>query len=142
LAPVGFIPDISSDNKSLWQWAGINLGEYNCMMLQKSLSKLAGTSAATNIRLWGKINGTKMDYFIAEGTAEAAAEGDEERPADIEARGAPGVNQFTYWACNCPSENKWTALPDLCPADIAAARSVKVSFSGDLERKIVTNPFF
>jgi radial spoke head protein 4/6 len=89
---VGFIPDICSDNKSLWQWAGINFGEYTCMMLQKSLSKLAASSAATNVRLWGKVNGTKSDYFIAEGSAEGGAGEDEERPADIEARGAPGVN--------------------------------------------------
>jgi hypothetical protein len=28
------------------------------------------------------------------------------------------------------------------PNDLQAAREVKVSFTGDLERKIITNPFF
>ena len=140
---MGFIPDICSDNKQLWQWAGINLGEYNCMILQKSLSKLAASTGATNLRLWGKINGTQSDYYIAEGTADApAADGEVEMPADMEPRGAPGVNQFGYWVCNSGEENKWTALPDLCPSDIAAARSIKVCFTGNLNRKIVTNPFF
>lgn len=140
---MGFIPDICAHNKQLWQWAGINLGEYNCMMLQKSLSKLAASSGASNLRLWGKINGTDRDYFVAEGSAEGAGEeGAEERPADFEPRGAPGVNQFAYWVCNSPDENKWTALPDLLPADLAASRSIKVRLSGNLERQIITNPFF
>lgn len=39
--PVGFIPDIISENKNVFQWGGINFGDYNCMLLQKSLSRLA-----------------------------------------------------------------------------------------------------
>jgi hypothetical protein len=30
----------------------------------------------------------------------------------------------------------------LLPKDIQAARSIKVTFSGNLERAIITNPFF
>jgi radial spoke head protein 4A len=59
----------------------------------------------------------------------------------MEPRGS-GVNEFAYWVCNSPDENKWTALPDLVPADIAIARQIKFSFSGDLERRIFTNPYF
>lgn len=92
------------------------------------------------MRLWGKINGTEKDYFIAEGQAEAAPT-DEERPADIEPRGV-GVNEFAYWVCSSPDENKWTVLPDLTPEDLSIARRVKFHFSGDLERRIFTNPFF
>ena len=33
-------------------------------------------------------------------------------------------------------------LPDLVPADIRASRGIKISFSGNLERPIYTNPFF
>lgn len=51
------------------------------------------------------------------------------------------MNKFVYWACNSPLE-AWTQLPDLAPSDIQAARDVKVFFTGDLEKRIVTNPFF
>lgn len=138
-----FIPDLISDNKSVYQWAGLNLGDYNCMLLQKSLQKLATTSGATKLRFWGKIHGTEKDYLIAEGSAEAppAADDGAEQPTDKEARGA-GVNEFAYWVCNSPDENKWTALPDLLPADIEIARKVKFHFTGDLDRRIITNPFF
>jgi hypothetical protein len=33
-------------------------------------------------------------------------------------------------------------LPDLKPSDIQNARSIKVNFSGHLEKPIYTNPFF
>lgn len=109
------------------------------MLLQKSLQKLAATSGATKLRFWGKVHGTEKDYYIAEGQAEALAD-ENEKPADMEPRGA-GVNENAYWVCNSPCENKWSALPDLLPQDIEIARQVKFKFSGDLERRIITNPF-
>lgn len=33
-------------------------------------------------------------------------------------------------------------LPDLLPSDLKASRQIKVSFSGNLEREIFTNPYF
>ena len=33
-------------------------------------------------------------------------------------------------------------LPDLTPEDLQASKEIKVLFTGDLNRKIVTNPFF
>jgi radial spoke head protein 4A len=46
-----------------------------------------------------------------------------------------------YWVTNNVL-NSWTKLPDLNPSDIKAARKIKVLFSGNLDRKIQTNPFF
>ena len=40
------------------------------MLLQKSLTRLAQQTGASNLRLWGKIAGTEKDYFIAEGVAD------------------------------------------------------------------------
>ena len=80
---------------------------------------------------------------MAEGTLEGGEEGGEgvdSKPADQEARGS-GVNKFVYWVTDSVLE-KWTKLPDLSPADIKAARQVKVLLTGDLERPIFTNPFF
>jgi len=139
-APVGFIPDLLGDNKKLYSWAGIDFGEFNCMLLQKTLKTLAANTGASNLRFFGKILGTEKDYFIAEGTAEDP-NADDEKPADMELRGT-GVNTFAYWATNDPAHGEWVALPDLCPVDIEASRQIKVHFSGDLDRKIITNPFY
>ena len=87
------------------------------------------------------IRGTQKDYYIAEGEAgEGEEEGGDEKPPEFEAKGT-GVNTSTYWVSHS-SFGDWTKLPDLSPSDIAAARTIKVLFTGDLERTIYTNPYF
>lgn len=98
------------------------------------------------MRFWGKIRGTRADYYIAEGTADAApaeaeAEGEVAARADIEARGE-GVNVYSYWVTNNPEAKDWVLLPELKPEDVDAARGVRVQFTGNLHEKIFTNPFF
>lgn len=113
------------------------------MLLKKSIQDLLSKSGAGFGRLWGKIRGTKADYYILEGTAERT----EETDPDMEARGngvgheLTGVNHFVYWAANDAS-GPWTQLPDLMPQDIINARGIKHTFSGDLDAKIFTNPFY
>lgn len=87
------------------------------------------------------IKGTQKDYYIAEGeVAEGEDEAAIERPPEFEAKGS-GVNTNTYWVSH-KSFGDWTKLPDLSPDDIRAARTIKVLFTGDLERTIYTNPYF
>lgn len=74
---------------------------------------LANTSAATNMRLWGKIRGTQKDYYIVEGTSTQGT-GEAEEGLFMEERGTEGVNQFAYWASNSPA-GPFTILPDLKP---------------------------
>lgn len=90
------------------------------------------------MKFWGKITGTSADYYIAEGTADAGVV--EEEAADNEKRGE-GVNTFAYWVTNAPESGKWTLLPDLTSVDIANAKQTKYAFSGELDRKLYTNPW-
>jgi len=92
------------------------------------------------LRFWGKITGTEQDYWIVEGQAPVSEEEGGNRPEDFEARGT-GVNQFSYWVANSPM-GPWTQLDDLEPRDLEEARGIKVHFTGDLNRNIVTNPFY
>lgn len=140
-AAVGSIPDLIKLGR-LFDWAGINFGEKEYFLLQKSLAKLAQKSGASKIRFWGKIKGTEKDYYIAESVMEGGeeGEGEEEKPADFEARGT-GINQFVYWVSH-DALSDWKQLPDLLPRDLKASRLIKVVLTGDLERKIITNPFF
>lgn len=52
-----------------------------------------------------------------------------------------GVNKNTYYVAS-DSLSEWTKLPDLSPKQVHAARSIKVLFTGELDRPIFTNPFF
>ena len=133
------MPDLPSLNKSVYQWAGIDFGEYNALLLQKTLKKLSVELNISNLRLWGKILGTEKDYYIAEGSAEAT-DPNPNPPDDFEARGT-GINTYGYWVANSPM-GPWTALEDLTPADLGAARTIKTHFTGNLDRQIVTNPFY
>ena len=109
--------------------------------MQKSLKDLVKENGLTNLRLWGKILGTEKDYYIAETQAEAAGgEAPEGAPADFEVRGT-GVNSFVYYVANSPM-GPWTALDDLRPDELAASRTIKVHLTGNLEREIITNPFY
>jgi hypothetical protein len=130
-------------DQKIYEWAGIGFGEIETYRIMKSLKQLAKESGAGFIRFFGKISGTTKDYYVAEGSLEGGGEegGEGEgKPSDMEARGS-GVNNFVYWVTDSVLE-KWTKLPDLSPADIKAARQIKVLLTGDLERPIFTNPFF
>jgi len=140
LPVVNHVPDLQEASRVL-EYANVSLGRAETARLQKSLSNLSAAQTPEGLKFWGIIRGTKKDYYIAEGKKEAEEEGIE-RGADFEARGTQwGVNEFAYWVSSGPM-SEWTLLPDLEPKDLAAARSIKVLFEGDLERKITTNPFF
>lgn len=98
------------------------------------------------MRFWGKIRGTGKDYFIIEGVVdkveevEGGDEGGSSQVEGVESRGT-GVNKYAYWVTNSVSE-PWVMLPDLKPKDIINARKIKFCFSGNLNAKIYTNPFY
>ena len=61
-------------------------------------------------------------------------------PPNVESRGT-GVNKYTYF-CTTNLLNEWTELPLVYPEHIRAAKYIKYIFTGDLEAKVITNPFF
>ena len=136
---LGLVQDLTSLNRHVFNAAGIELGEYGSLILQKSLKDLAAKTEARSLRLWGKINGTVKDYYVVE-AFEPKNLPEDTRPEGGEARGV-GVNEYTYFVAN-QAQGPWEPLPDLNPDDLAAARTIKVCFTGNLERNIVTNPFY
>jgi radial spoke head protein 4A len=97
------------------------------------------------MRFWGKIIGTKADYFIAEATLEGGGgeegDGGEEETVEVgEPRGS-GANTFVYFVTNSPLQ-PWVQLPDIKPTQINTARRIRQVFTGNINNKIYTNPFF
>jgi hypothetical protein len=131
--------------RQIYQWAGVGFGEQT-YRLQKSIKQLAAAKQAKSVRFFGKVFGTERDYYIVE----AEVEGGEEEPVEEleEGKVAPeqepkgqGVNKYTYFVTH-DSLSAWIKLPDLTVDQLKAARMIKVMFTGDLERKIYTNPCF
>jgi len=134
---IGLVQDLTSLNRHVFNQAGIELGEYGSLILQKSLKQLSQASEAKSIRFWGKIWGTQHDYYVVE-AFEPKNLGE---PIETSEPRGVGVNEYTYFVSNA-AIGPWVALPDLTTEDLAAARQIKVSFTGNLEREIVTNPFY
>tara|TARA_B110001450_G_scaffold217244_1_gene211140 strand:+ start:166 stop:465 length:300 start_codon:yes stop_codon:yes gene_type:complete len=82
---VGNLSDLLADSK-VWQYAGVGFGDYDTMLMQKSMMKLLASSGASQMRFWGKIKGTEFDYYIAEGKLDGG--GDEGAGDDDENKGA------------------------------------------------------
>lgn len=58
----------------MFEWGGVSFGEENAFKLSKSIRRLAILSGASQLRFWGKIYGTKRDYWVAEGVLDIAEE--------------------------------------------------------------------
>jgi len=112
------------------------MGNEESYLLQKSLKQLATTTNATSMRFFGKFTATTADYFVAEATVEAEAEGEEEEKDPLVEEPGTGVNKFTYFATNSPFE-KWVKLPNLKPSILATARKIRYMLSGNLENPII-----
>ena len=117
VAPVGFVQDLNASQR-IFSWAGVSFGEQEAYRIQKSLKKFAAETNASQTRFFGKITGTQNDYYIVEATVEGgdddAADGEEKEPG-FDAKGARGVNQFTYFVSK-DSMSSWTKLPDISPS--------------------------
>lgn len=131
------MPNLMEEMK-LFEWAGVYFGKDETYLLYKSMIRLGISRSVKNIRLWGKISCQKLDYYVAEGIVDAAD--DQELPAEWEPKGT-GVNKNTYWVTN-DILGDWMELPAISPDHIKVARKIKYLFSGDLEKKVTTNPNF
>jgi hypothetical protein len=116
---IGLVQDLSSLNRHVFNQAGVELGEYGSIILQKSLKQLSTATEARSLRFWGKIFGTQADYFIVE-AFEPKNLAEDNRLEGSEARGQ-GVNEYSYYASN-HVQGPWTVLPDLEPMDLELSR--------------------
>ena len=116
--PLGPIPDVMAEGEML-KWAGVYFGEEDSYLIQMSLKKLMNASGASELRFWGKIYGTKSDYYIAEGKGGTEID-TENMPEEFEAKGT-GVNTLTYWATS-DLLGEWVELPDILPNQLEIAR--------------------
>lgn len=138
ITQVNYVPDYHTLFKQI-SWCGISLSEKESYLLRNSLRNLSGNLPGT-VSFFGKIYGTKRDYYVAEATEVDPPEGFE-YPPDMEQRKNDGVNKNVFFVTNDLSED-WKELPDVTADQIVASRKIRYNFTGDLERKIYTNPHF
>jgi len=129
---------------NLLEWGGVKLGREEMFKIELSLKRLTTeVGGFQSVRFFGKIFGTKKDYFIAEGKMVAAkAKEPEDKVTKKEPRGVPGsANEFVYFASNS-LEGKWDPLPDVLPEQIITARAMRRFFTGELGAPVLGYPRF
>jgi radial spoke head protein 4A len=63
--PVGSVPEYYNIFQTL-EWVGISIGSKESYLLTNSLRNFIAKKGLKGLRFWGKIYGSKKDYFIAE----------------------------------------------------------------------------
>lgn len=77
--------------------AGYGFGEKEAYSVYVALKKYSQLKNPSYLKFWGKISGTKKDYFIIEVKAEAQGEPEEFPEAEkVEPRDQPGINKKIF----------------------------------------------
>jgi len=164
----GELPDVVAE-QALFQAFGEGLPEADAYRVFVALKRLLDKEPLAKIRLWGKIIGTKKDYYIAEAKIDEARvpekeEAEEEQPEQVGkapetiyqalntyrakeptrvlAEEAKGVNEFKYYVATSDDLSTWIQLPDVLPSQIVAARRINKLFTGILTAPVDTLPAF
>ena len=142
-------------------WGGVDLGESNTAKLALSIRELAATNGLQQVRFFGKVLGTRGDYYIVECAtpAEFVASDKIRVSAELKAAKAAktpvaeldtsepwgeGVNAFAYYVTTDPatSSSGWKLLPRAQPEWIRTARQMRRFFTGDLAAAVNGYPSF
>ena len=164
----GELCDVAQEQEVLRAF-GEGLTEAETFRLTVSLKRLLDVEPLAKVRFWGKILGTRRDYYIAEtkidesrvpekdAVEEEAPEQTGKPPETIyqglnthKAREAvrvlaedqKGTNEFKYYAATSDDVTEWTPLPDVLPAHITTARFITAPFTGHLDTRVVSHPPF
>lgn len=133
-----------SDAANYLEWAGVGLSRTEMFRIGLALRALSAKSQAREMRLWGKLQGLKGDYIVAEGKIDPPEdEVEDEKDAlgnAVEATGT-GANTCTYWVCAYAGA-EWTRLPRVTPHQVVVARQIKRFLTGDLTAEVAGHPPF
>ncbi|ESL10500.1 flagellar radial spoke component [Trypanosoma rangeli SC58] len=138
-----------------WAWAGCGVTEEEAFLLDRSITTLAMKKKLGEVRFFGKIFGTKGDYYVVS-SQRYLEEGEKvykevntmPRPArrklEVPVQPEPGfvgVNRLSFWVTSHPAA-EWKLLPDVTPQQILAGRRIKRLFTGDLNAAVISSPPF
>jgi radial spoke head protein 4A len=133
-----------TDEGNYLEWAGVSFGRSENFRIHLALKHLASKFPAKNLRFFGKILGTKADYYVAEGVMDAGEdEADDAKDAlgnGIQKTG-DGPNKFTYFVTSAIG-GAWTKLPPVTPHQVVVARVNRRLLTGDLSAPVGGHPPF
>lgn len=139
------VPNLPEE-ASWFEWAGVGLPRGELPRLFGAMTALKAQSGLQSVRFFGKVLGTKSDYYVVEGTRAGGSEGG--TAAEAAAAGATpaeapgtGLNTHVYFVARDPSA-AFVRLPDVLPAQVVAAMQIKKYLTGELEAPVKSYPAF
>lgn len=152
--------DIIGDAQML-AWAGMDLGSETVAKISLAVRELSVKNGLPQSRFFGKILGTKKDYYIIECGCPASLVAQDAKRVAAELKEAKenktpvsqldasepwgeGVNGFVYYVSNDPAApaSGWSLLPRAMPFWIRTARETRRFFTGDLQASVGGYPHF
>jgi radial spoke head protein 4A len=148
---------------------GEGLPETEAFRVMVSMKRLLDKEPLAKLRFWGKVIGTKHDYYVVEGKIDENRVPEKEpvdedqpeivgkpletifqglntyrtkEPVHVAAEDGRGVNEFKYYVSNTADPTTWVQLPDVLPSHITAARHITKLFSGVLDAHVDCHPPF
>lgn len=127
-----YMDDVMAQAK-LFEWGGVSFSDDEWYKIQMAMKKLLIENDCEYIRFFGKIYGTKSDYYIIQGLLKSYPM--KNPPIHEETRGNEGINRYTFWVSNSILES-WYELPDITHQQMVASRLFKYHLTGDLNSKV------
>jgi len=135
------VPNVVEE-MGFFEFAGVGLAREDAFRLYLAMSGLKETYGLKSVRFFGKILGTKKDYYVVEGTyatkpAATPYTGDGTAPEEP----GSGLNACAYYVANGVSD-AFELLPDTTPDAVLASMAIKKYFTGELGAPVNCYPPF
>jgi len=122
------------------EWAGVGIDAEEAHRIDKAVVALASVEDVKSLRFWGRIQGTRGDYYIIEGQPKSYPEAPDSPEQET---GPLGANRYTYWvASHVGGPELWTKLDAVTTEQLQIAPKLRRYLTGDLSAKVGGHPAF
>lgn len=128
---------ISSSMTDALEWAGVALESTEVVLINQALNLMASVQDANNVRFFGKVLGTKADYYVIE--VEPKIPVVPKPTAETESK--EGANKFVYFVAPSP-DAEFVQLPAVKAANVIASTQRKRYLTGNLDAVVQGHPPF
>ena len=127
-----YMEDVLQQSK-LFEWGGISFSDEEWYKIRMAMKKILIENDCEFLRFFGKIYGSKSDYYIIQGLLKTYPM--KNPPVHVESKGNEGINRYTFWVSNSVLES-WYELPEITHEQLVISRRFKYMLTGDLNRKV------
>ena len=128
---------------SALEWAGVGVDAEEAHRIDQAMSALAAVEDVKSLRFFGRVQGTRSDYYVLEAQPKAYPAPAEQADSPAEETGALGANRYTYYvSSNVGGPEHWTKLDPVTTEQLRIAPHLRRYVTGDLDAAVGGHPAF